>query len=506
MLFLCLLVLLLVLLVIVSVKIRSKKLIELHRQIKVNFPYVPVIGHAYKFIGTNEDRMLMFDELGRQAHCNPYGLASFWLAHYLCVSISDPVCASAVLKTFSDKWPVTLSMRHLLGNGSVFAEAEIWRLRRKILIPVFNSKYCDNFVKVFERNNEVLIEKLAAVVGQGDISMWPFFSSYTLDSAFGMTFGENVNAQKDPNHPFAKAFQDYFRNMAVRVCQPWLFSAALYELLPAGRRQERNRRVLWDYLDDIITKKKRKISAEKLENELEHHRQNTVNNNFKSFLDLLIEFSGGEDGYTDTELREETIVLILAATDTSATTLSIAAVLLANHPRVQDKVYEELQEVLGDSERCLDNLAKLKYLDAVVKETLRLYPPAPVTVRRCDKDLELPSGLVLNNGCYFLLNFWSIHRNPHCWGADADEFRPERFLSVTPQQLSAFMPFGHGPRSCTGFSLALTSIKLSLAETLRRFRVAPGAGYACGARAPLRVTFDIMLKHVHNFEVQLERR
>ncbi|XP_045765244.1 cytochrome P450 4C1-like [Maniola jurtina] len=496
------LLLLLVLLVIILVKSRSKKLLHLHSQIKVDFPYIPVIGHAYKFIGSNEDRMLMFDELARQAYTNKHGMASFWLAHYLCVSVSDPATASVVLKTFHDKWPVTLTMRHLLGNGSVFAEEEIWRLRRKILIPVFNSKYCDKFVKIFERNNKITMDNLSAVVDKGDFSMWDFFRAYTLDSAFDMAFGENLNVQKNPNHPFALAFQDYFKNVAARVCQPWLFSNAIYDLLPVGAKQNRNKQLIWDCLEDLI-QKKNTLSQERLDNTMETDTRNTRSGKFKSFLDLLIEFSGG---YTDTELREETLVLILAATDTSATTLCLASVMLANHPEVQDKVYQEIKEVLGDSERSLDNLAKLKYLDAVVKETMRLYPPAPVTVRRCNKDLELASGLVLNEGCYFLLNIWGVHRNPGCWGADADEFKPERFLSATPDQLAAFMPFGYGSRSCIGLQLALTSIKLSLAELTRRYRLAPAASYAYSRQAPLRVTFDIMLKHVHKFKVQMENR
>ncbi|XP_045765855.1 cytochrome P450 4d2-like [Maniola jurtina] len=449
--------------------------------------------------------MMMFDELARQAYTNKHGMASFWIENYLCISISDPVTASVVLKTFSDKWPITLPMRHLIGNGSVFGEEEIWRLRRKILIPVFNSKYCDNFVKIFERNNKVLMEKLTSVVGKGDFSTWEYFSAYTLDSAFDMTFGENLEVQKNPNHPFAVAFQDYFKHGAARVCQPWLYCNALYELTPAGAKQNRNKKVIWDCVENLI-KKKKTLSKGPLESTTEHDTKNTHDEQFKSFLDLLIEFSGGEAGYTDTELREETLVLILAATDSTATALCLATVMLANHPEVQDKVYQEIKEVLGDSERSLDNLAKLKYLDAVVKETMRLYPPAPVTVRRCNKDLELPSGLVLNEGCYFLLNFWGVHRNPGCWGADADEFKPERFLSATPDQLAAFMPFGHGPRSCTGLQLALTSIKFSLVELTRRYRLAPAASYEYSPKTPLRVTFDIMLKHVHQFKVQLENR
>ncbi|XP_045765253.1 cytochrome P450 4C1-like [Maniola jurtina] len=494
------------------VKIRPKKLVDLHELLKVNFFYIPVVGHAYKFIGTHEDRMQLFDELGRQAHASKHGMVSFWFAHCLCVSVSEPLAASAVLRTCFDKWPITFFMRHLLGNGSVFGEEKIWRLRRKILNPIFSSKYYDNYVKVFERNNNIMMEQLADVAGKGEVSMWKYFSSYSMDSAFDMGFGENLNAQRHPSHPFAVAFQQYFEECAVRICQPWLFSSAVYELLPAGARQERRRRVMWDFIESLIIKKKME-SKEQLRKNMEHENTNVASTNgdqYKSFLDLLMEFSGGEDGYTNTELREELLMSILGATDTTATAACFTTVLLANHPGVQDRVYKEVQDILGSAERSItiEDVPRLKYLDAVVKESLRLYPPVPVVLRRCTKHVQLPSGIILPEGCEVLLNFWGVHRNPGCWGADADEFKPERFLSATPDQLAAFMPFGHGPRSCTGMRLSLASLKLSLAELTRRCRVAPAPATTdrCSRHAPLRVTFELMLKHVHGFKVRLESR
>ncbi|XP_023946523.2 cytochrome P450 4C1 [Bicyclus anynana] len=451
--------------------------------------------------------MSLFAELGRQAHASPHGAVSFWFAHYLCVAISDPVSASVVLRSSFDKWPITHFMRHLLGNGAVFGDEEIWRLRRKILNPIFSSKYHDNYVQVFERNNKIFMQELARAAGKGDFSMWGYFSSYAMDSAFDMSFGENLNAQRHPNHPFAVAFLDYFEECGVRICQPWLFSAAVYDLLPAGARQERRRRLMWDVVENLIHKKKQE-SKKRNEQNVVHVNTNIRSGEFKSFLDLLIEYSGGDAGYTDTELREELLMIILGATDTSATSACFAAVLLANHPPVQDKVYEEIQNMLGGSERpvSLADLASLKYLDAVVREAMRLYPPVPVFLRRCTKAVDLPSDITLPEGCEVMLNIWGIHRNPRHWGADADEFRPERFLSADAHQLAAFMPFGHGPRSCTGMRLALASLKLSLAEITRRYRLLPAAGYRYSAAEPLRVSFELLLKHVHDFKVQLEHR
>ncbi|XP_039749978.1 cytochrome P450 4d8-like [Pararge aegeria] len=467
--------LLLVLLVLVIVQLKKirKNFMDVHRLIKVSSPDIPVIGHSYKFIGTNED-------------------------------IADPVSATVVLKSCLDKRPISLLARHLVGNGSVFGDEEIWRLRRKIFMPIFAPKYYEEFVHVFERNNKIMIEELASVVNKGDFSIWGYFSSYAFDSALEMTFGENINAQKNGSHPFLEAFQDYFKNVAARICQPWLYSNAVYSLLPVAARQSSNKKIIWDYVETLIHKKKTAFNKEKLQDEANNYGEREQ----RTFLELLVESSRGAGGYSAAELREETLVLALAAADTSAAAACFAAVLLAHCPRAQRRLRQEVEELLGDSKRSVSvgDLAQLKYLDAVVKEFLRLYPPVPVTVRQCNTDLQLPSGITLPEGCQVICNIWGIHRNPHCWGADADEFRPERFLSATPQQLAAFMPFSHGPRNCAGARLAMASLKLSVAELTRRYQLAPAASYEYSKLKPLRVTFDIVLKHVHNFEVQLQNR
>ncbi|XP_052740572.1 cytochrome P450 4d8 [Bicyclus anynana] len=490
-------------------KRRPKKFLDLHRVIGVSSPYVPFIGHVYKYFGTNEDRMKAFDRFGRETYDNKYNMVSLWILNTFIVVVSDPVTASVVLKSCIDKGQIARYARHLLGNGSVFANEEIWRIRRKILKPMFAAKYYNMMVQMFERKSQILMDQIARVAGTGDLSMWRYFSCYSLDSALEMTFGESVNVQKQT---FLEALQDYFKVRALLICQPWLCSSYLEPLLRLHARQRRDRDHIWSCVETLIQKKKEAIRTKILQTGM--NNPNMSNMKTTSFLELLIELSGGEGGggggggYSATELREESLVLLLAATDTTATAAGFTTVLLANHPRDQHRVYEEIQEVLEYSDRpvCIDDLPKLKYLDAVIKESLRLYPPVPVAIRKCHSEIQLPSGATLPEGCEVLLSFWSMHRNPRLWGADADEFRPERFLSATPDQLASFMPFGHGPRSCIGSRLALAMLKLSVAELTRRWRLRPAAGSRCSAAEPLRVSFEVMLKHVHGFQVQLEQR
>ncbi|XP_028171684.1 cytochrome P450 4V2-like, partial [Ostrinia furnacalis] len=227
----------------------------------------------------------------------------------------------------------------------------------------------------------------------------------------------------------------------------------------------------------------------------------------KPFLDLLIESSGGaEHGYTDRELLEESLVMLIAGNDTSAVGASFVTVMLSQHLDMQEKIYKEIQEVFGDSDRPItaDDLPHLKYLEAFIKETLRLYPPVPITARKADKECVTPAGTKLIPGVGVVIHMWAIHRNPRYWGEDAEEFRPERFFDSPPTHPAAYMPFSYGSRNCLGYQYAMMSMKTIITSLVREYKVLPASGTS--STEPLRLQYDVMMKHVDNYEVKLQTR
>ncbi|XP_050343790.1 probable cytochrome P450 313a1 [Nymphalis io] len=346
----------------------------------------------------NRYRISTIQNLSEQAYKNKYGMVSFLIGNFSCVAISEPVSAHFVLRSCLEKGQMTLVFRHMVGNGSIFAPERIWRVRRKINALALAPKHINKFVRVYARNSQVLVDKLAVYVGQ-------------------------VRTQDD----------------------------------------------------------------------------------LKSLLELLIRYSGG---YSETELREESLVLLLASIDTTVSVSGFASVLLSQHLDVQDKVYEEIKEVFDDFDQTItiNDLNKLKYLEAVLKETMRLYPTTPLIMRKCQTDLKLPSGLVLNEGCQAIINIWGLHRNPKYWGPDADKFRPERFLDATPEQQTAYIPFSTGPRNCAGSRIGIISLKTTLVSILRKYRLKPAASFIYNEQNPLRVKHTLVTKHLDNFQVQLEHR
>ncbi|CAH1422335.1 unnamed protein product [Lactuca virosa] len=164
--------------------------------------------------------------------------------------------------------------------------------------------------------------------------------------------------------------------------------------------------------------------------------------------------------------------ILAAGTDTSAATVIWAMTSLVNNPNVMKKTQEEVRNVVGKKDRVdEDDLSKLTYLKAFVKETLRLYPPAPLLVpRESQKDVIL-HGYKIKNKTVVYVNAFAIGRDPDTW-ENLEEFLPERFLGSDIDFRGnnfEFIPFGAGRRICPGISMGVVTVELLLANLVYLF-------------------------------------
>ncbi|XP_063621511.1 cytochrome P450 4C1-like [Cydia splendana] len=483
---------------------RRRRMYALASRITGGKEELPFIGITHKFTGTTEDIMSSLKDLSYTAMEND-GMIRGWLGHILYFLALDPVDLEVVLKTCLEKDDLHRFLRKIIGYGAIFAPVAIWRPRRKILVPAFSPKIVEGFVHVFAEQSMKLAGKLGKRAGAGKLSVWPFISSYTLDSVCETAFGVKINAQDDEKSPFLVELNNILQLVCERIFHLWLQPDWLYKFFPQYRKHKHCLRILHGFTNDVIMKKREELKAARLEIQHEFDLSDYSN---KTFLDLLIHFSGGEKGYSNMELREEILTLTIAATDTSATAVGYTLMMMAKYPHIQEKVLEELDEVFGDSDRLFEkeDLLRLKYLERVIKETLRLFPPVPFIIRKVEEEITLPSGRMLPAGSGVVVSIWGTHRNPKYWGPDAEKFDPDRFL---PERFNlkhpcAFMPFSSGPRNCIGYQYALMSIKTALSSVLRYNRVV-GDTEAC-ATPQIRVKLDVMMKAVNGYEVALERR
>ena len=175
------------------------------------------------------------------------------------------------------------------------------------------------------------------------------------------------------------------------------------------------------------------------------------------------------------EIRDETITILLAGHETTATSLAWVMYRLLQHPDVLETARTEVASVFGNGRQAslAEQVAELGYLDAVIKETARLHPVVPIVVRYLEAptrigDFDLPAGSVAAP-CIYL-----THRRPDVW-PDPETFRPERFIDrrVDPY---AFFPFGGGARHCLGAAFATYEMKIVLARVLARVSLRPDPG------------------------------
>ncbi|MFE6103952.1 cytochrome P450 [Streptomyces laurentii] len=185
-----------------------------------------------------------------------------------------------------------------------------------------------------------------------------------------------------------------------------------------------------------------------------------------------------EAGESPARIRDTVMMTLLAAHHTTGVAVSWTLHLLGRHPDVADRVVAELDRVLGDrAAPDYGDLRRLPYLDRVLKESMRLFPPGPYGARETDEDLalgpyEIPAGTTV------FYPFWAVHLNPAYW-PEPERFDPERFTprAVAGRPRLAYIPFGIGPRSCEGAALATVEARLILAVLLKRLRFWPVPGH-----------------------------
>lgn len=193
-------------------------------------------------------------------------------------------------------------------------------------------------------------------------------------------------------------------------------------------------------------------------------------------LDLLGILLSAEEPLPGEQLRDELATMIMSGHETTADALVWTYYLLSQHPEAQARLRAELDAVLGRSPPGPEDVPRLRYTEAVVKEALRLYSPAWITSREALRDCEL-GGFHVPAGTTLGVSQWVTHRDPRYY-AEPEAFRPERWLAESVQQLPkyAYFPFGGGPRLCIGASLAMLEAVLITACVVRRFQLelAPG--------------------------------
>nr|URF53680.1 cytochrome P450 [Trichosanthes cucumerina] len=226
-------------------------------------------------------------------------------------------------------------------------------------------------------------------------------------------------------------------------------------------------------------------SDELMEKILKEHEEESDEKNPKDLMDILLEIHQDDNAavkITRTHIKAFIMDLFMAGTDTSSVAMQWTMAELINHPQVFKRVREEIESLVGTSGRLVEeeDIPQLPYLQAVVKETLRLHPPAPVIIRECRQSCKI-RGYDVPQKTSVAVNLYAIMRDPEVW-SEPNEFRLERFLTSSNQETDSnsnqmeakgqsfdFIPFGGGRRACPGATLAFNMMNTTMATLVQCF-------------------------------------
>jgi cytochrome P450 len=204
------------------------------------------------------------------------------------------------------------------------------------------------------------------------------------------------------------------------------------------------------------------------------------------FLSLLLNAKDEQDGrgISDRQIRDEVMTMFLAGHETTAVALCWTWLLLAQHPEIQERVAAEATAVLGDREPVAADVPKLIFCEQVIRESMRLYPPAYVVGRRPIEDITI-GGHFIRAGTNVLMSQWIVHRDPR-WYDEPLRFNPERWADGLASRLPkyAYFPFGGGPRLC--LAMIARRFRLSLAKT-GEIRIQPAVTLRPRDPIPMRI-------------------
>ncbi|XP_018395594.1 PREDICTED: cytochrome P450 9e2-like [Cyphomyrmex costatus] len=374
---------------------------------------------------------------------------------------------------------------------------EKWRNVRNLLSPSFTSS---KMKMMFTLMSECAVDFAkflsTSLVDKGDINMKDICSKYTTDVIATCAFGIKINSMKDPTNKFyiygkeASNFRGVIRGIK-------FFFVGTFPKLGRFLNLKIMNNYVSDFFKDII---KTTIATR----DAKHITR-------PDMLQLMMDIRGKE-GRRELDIDDMTaqaFIFFLGGFETTSTAMCFAAHEIAANPEIQIKLQQEIDNVLQKSngEVSYESINRLEYLDAVISEALRLYPPLMALDRICEKTFELPPALpdekpfIMKKGMLVWIPVLAIHHDEKYYD-NPKKFDPERFLNNKMHNSSSYMPFGLGPRMCIANRFAMLEVKVLLFHLLARCELKPSVK----TTSPLKFGKDFMLIPENGFWLNIQRR
>lgn len=384
-------------------------------------------------------------------------------------------------------------MHQWLGTGLLNSTGKKWQSRRKIITPAFHFNILEEFIQIFNGQTAVMLDKVKefAVTGE-EINIYKYTTLCALDVILEASMGVKINAQNQPDSEYVNAVKDMsmiiFRRF-FSLLKPYHWT---FPFTPLYQEQRKALRVVHGFSDQVI-----KLRRAQLLNQVKDDDKKMC------FLDLLLNATVDGQPLSNADIREEVDTFTFEGHDTTTSGIAFTLYHLSRDADIQRKVYEELTAVLGttDKKTYFDYriLQELKYLEMVIKESLRITPPVPIIGRELTEPTVF-GGVKVDAGTTINVPVFALHHSEDVF-PDSMKFDPERFSvdNSEGRHPFAYVPFSAGKRNCIGQKFAMLEVKSVVAKMVLNFNLLP-------AKSKVILQADLILKSTTGVHLRLEKR
>ncbi|KAI8064291.1 cytochrome P450 [Gilbertella persicaria] len=443
-----------------KVKLQQVVYIDLKEEIKDVIPgpmRLPMVGNLY-------DMMPDMPE-GWRRQFEVYGnLASVSILGHEIVGTNDPAIAEIFVKEseyFTKKITTVLKeIKDFAGNGLFTSDSDDdeWKLAHKLLMPAFSPRAIKAYQPEMGKIAMETIKVLERYSPDDKVEILNWCTNLTFETIGRIGFGYSFDILNfdSPTHPFIEAMGYALSHAAKRFVQPNLLRKLP---LQSNRAWENGNKLMHSIVEQVI--QERKVSKDAKDAE-------------KDLLGYMLNARDEHNlGLSDENIRDQVVTFLIAGHDTTANTLAWTFYELSRNPHVEAMLLQEIANagITSGQLPTTEQISSLKYMDRVLKETLRLHPPLRGITKVCIKDCVVPGGYRIKEDTACAVSILNIHTNPDIY-PDPFKYDPDRFLPEEEQNRSryAWLPFSTGPRACIGMVFALQEAKTVLGMLLHRFK------------------------------------
>ncbi|CAL1529341.1 unnamed protein product [Lymnaea stagnalis] len=382
----------------------------------------------------------------------------------------------------------------VVSKGVFFLQGQDWRRIRQIITPSFSSGKLKHSVQTVDERAIKLTKILEDYARKSKlVPVKDLTSQYTIEIIAKTAFGLDTDCLGKEDNEFTNYYKTIFKSRGRVMSKVMLFFyrfKALHKFLVKNLKVTLLDGVRSDAVSYFKGILKKSIEERK---GLQQKGQEPPSDLLQNFLQANIaedqikqEESTPEDWQSNStlakglnwdklpktmseeELIGQSMLIMFAGFDTTATTLMTCLYLLAKHKDAQEKVYKEIESIVRGASPTYEELGQLTYMEQVINETLRLYPPAPIMSRLAAESRTYGS-ITVPKGAGVMIPIFAVLKDPKNY-PDPEKYDPDRFSDENKAKRDpmAFMPFGYGPRNCIGMRLAYLELKIALAHIIRK--------------------------------------